>query len=35
MFKDALKRLTCDLSKAKPLEHPWVIRRSGASKGGN
>lgn len=33
-FKDVLSRLTWDLSKAKPLESPWVIRKQGGNREG-
>lgn len=27
-YKEVLARLTCDLSKDRPLDHPWIIRTS-------
>ena len=38
LYKDALARLTWDLSKDQPLDHPWIIRTTGKIKrsdGGN
>lgn len=37
-YKEVLARLTCDLSKERPLEHPWVVRTTQRAKrldGGN